>query len=119
MADAAILKNHICFKCKLGCDKNTNVICCSKCFNWYHKSCQNSNGPISKANKKYCDLCLSKTNCHACCKKFFPRSLRVNCINCSNSFCSTCVAKTEKNIKFYLCPENDFFVMIVMPIFHV
>ena len=121
MADAAIVKNHICPKCKLCCDnsdRNTNTLCCSKCFNWYHYSCQNFKGPISTTNKFKCDLCLSKTNCHACQKKYYPRSLRVNCINCSHSFCSKCAAQTGKNIKFYLSPNNDFFVMTAMQIFH-
>ena len=111
MASSAISKKHICLNCKLNCNENhIDCISCSKCTNWYHNSCTNITGPIStSANNFKCDLCLATTHCHACNKKYYPRSQRVNCINCSNSFCSNCAVLAGKGIKYYLSPENDFF----------
>jgi len=106
--------NTICVACKLVCKKNgeSSGICCNKCFNWYHQACAKIIDPNFKnvLSKKFrCNLCTQKTNCHSCARKYYPRSLRVNCVNCENSFCSKCAATDEHKINFFLTPENDFY----------
>ena len=116
MADSATLRNHRCMKCKLPCIKeNTDDICCFKCSVWYHLSCTKFMSSIQRTYKNssrkfICNLCSSKTNCHSCNKKYYPRSQRVHCLNCSQSYCSKCVASySGKNIKFFLSPDNEFY----------
>ena len=105
----ASAKKQLCMKCKLNCSiDNSDSICCNKCSSWYHLSCVNltsNNYPF----KFKCNLCVSKTNCHNCGTKYYPRSHKVHCLNCSHSFCSNCAGLSGKNIKFFLSPENDFF----------
>ena len=87
-------------------------------FNWYHLTCAKLLGSNITTNisttilpqKFKCNLCLTKTKCHTCSRKYFPRSLRVNCINCENSFCANCVkASSSKSIKTFLSTDNDFY----------
>ena len=115
MAVWAALKNHLCPHCSLPCQaENSDQICCNKCYNWYHLSCENltkSDLRVYEKNpsKKFiCKFCLTKTHCHACKRKYYSRSLRANCINCSNSFCKNCVELTGKTMKYFLSPESDF-----------
>ena len=116
MAVSNVFKNHQCTHCSLLCHaQKTDCICCTKCFNWYHLSCEN----VTKSDlrifdktpsKKFkCKLCLTKTHCHTCNCKYYPRSQRVNCINCSHSFCKKCIEWSGKNMKHFLSPENDFY----------
>ena len=57
-----------------------------------------------------CHLCSTKNMCHFCNKKYTERSLRVNCVNCENSFCSKCVPTISgKNIRHFLCPQQTFY----------
>ena len=110
MATTVIHKNiHICVKCKLNCAEEDNTLCCSKCFNWFHSICEGINK--NNCNQNFiCSICKSKTSCHACSRRYFPRSYRVNCVNCENTYCSKCLNDLKDiNIKYFLTPENDFF----------
>ncbi len=107
-------QNHPCVHCKLKCNNNgvINSLCCENCFNWYHLTCArhlNSKLSNSLSQKFRCNLCIQKTKCHTCGRKYFSRSKRVNCINCENSFCSKCAVKLDNTINYFLTPENDFY----------
>ena len=112
MAVSATSKTHRCIQCKLP-GKNSDCICCSKCSAWYHGTCTHLTNAVlhtfKNTSKKFkCNLCSTKTNCHSCNKKYYPRSQRVHCLNCSHSYCSKCIS-SGKNIKFFLSPENEFY----------
>ena len=112
MADPAVAKTHLCINCKLLCDSSS--ICCSQCYNWFHTHCsglkKSEVAQIRSSNQTFkCLLCTSKLNCHLCSRKFNPRSLRINCINCEHSFCSKCAALSGNSVRFYLSPNQDFY----------
>jgi len=114
MAGSARPNTHLlCIKCKLS-STNENSICCTQCFNWFHSSCSGLSKvelrKIKHSNLKFkCTLCLNKSNCHFSLRKYNPRSLRVNCLNCENSFCSKCAALSGSNIRSFLTPDKSFY----------
>ena len=114
MADSISQKSLNCLLCKLNCTRK-NSICCSKCFSWYHHHCVSlSSNFITKSknskNSFVCNLCKLKTQCSSCNAKNYPRSYRVICINCENSFCSDCTFReTGNNIKFFMKPDVNFY----------
>ena len=110
MFDAANdnIQFYPCPQCKLNCLEDTDCINCDKCFNWYHFTCskltkKEFNVFCNNINKKFiCSLCLTKNSCHHCGKSYNNRSLRVNCVNCENTFCSKCVPLVQgKNIRHF------------------
>ena len=114
MADD-IVQVYPCPNCKLNCLEETDCINCDRCFNWYHLSCTNLSkkdfNTLCRTNGIFlCNLCLTKQNCHHCSKTFTRRSLRVNCVNCENSYCSKCVPLvSDRNIRYFLSPEQTFY----------
>ena len=113
MADSSSMKKHNCLHCKLSCLEE-NGICCKKCYTWYHLNCANSSRMqshiLTNSSQNFkCNLCCTKSNCSSCNRKYFSRSLRLNCINCESSFCSKCISSLGLDMKFFLCPENDFY----------
>ena len=105
-----------CPQCKLNCSEGTDCISCDKCFNWYHYTCakltkKDFNDFCNNPRKKFiCSLCLTKKSCHHCGKSYTSRSLRVNCVNCENTFCSKCVPLVSgKNIRHFLSAQHTFY----------
>ena len=111
----SVALNHPCAYCKYLCTSHENNVCCDFCFNWFHSPCaeitnKQHNDKQKSGNRKFkCYLCLTKSNCHGCQKNFFPRSKRVHCANCENSFCRVCVLKNNGEINCFLRPENTYY----------